>query len=472
MKLINTSKNTLYIEDLDLHIPYKEGEIEEVSPDRLKKSRCLRNFIINGMLEVIEYNKNERIENSLMYFKNKMEDKQKEQESPEEIYSDTEHDKDTIELNIHGIFYDAGGYGKVNRNLAMNLVKAGFKVRITPKRSQNQLNKDELSEIITLEKTKISRNHISIDSIIPSFAEASSGKYKVLYTTIESYTVPKQFIESCRMYQEIWVTSEWSASILRKYTDQPVYCVPTGADINIYTEKGPKLDFRPNINKFVFVSVFGWNYRKGYDVLLKSYFDEFRADDDVSLLIMSRYQTGTRKFHRNKIRDDIDEIMREFPNKDLPHVVRYSQILPENQMPQLYRACDCFVLPSRGEGGNLCAPEASMCGLPIIMTNCSGQQGYLRQDNSYMIEIDKLVETQPGQFKIHYWDGQKFPALTSKSVHDQLRKAMRSAYENYSEAKEKNKRMQKLILEKFTWKHTAESAAKRLNKIYKKIRGQ
>ena len=42
--------------------------------------------------------------------------------------------------------------------------------------------------------------------------------------------------------------------------------------------------------------------------------------------------------------------MEDLPNKDMQHVVRYSQVIPELQMPQLYRSADCFVLPSRGEG--------------------------------------------------------------------------------------------------------------------------
>ncbi len=131
-------------------------------------------------------------------------------------------------------------------------------------------------------------------------------------------------------------------------------------------------------------------------------------------------------------------------------------------MPEIYRAAHVFVLPSRGESIGLPPLEASMCGLPVIMTNCSGQQTYLREDNSYMIEIDRLQEIQSGQMHVHFWDGQKFPALTSPKVHEQLKKAMRSVYENYDEAKIRNGRMKKFILENFTWNHTANAASKRL----------
>jgi len=266
--------------------------------------------------------------------------------------------------------------------------------------------------------------------------------------------------------------SEWSASILRKYLpDRPIYAIKTGVDTSIYTEEGDRFDFKPNIKGFVFLSVFAWNYRKGPDVLCKAYFDEFSQADDVSLLIMSRYQSGRTRHHREKIRLDIDKYMESYPNKDMPHVVRFNQMLPESDMPKLYRAADAFILTTRGEGGGLPPLEASLCGLPIIMTNCSGQQGYLRDDNAYMIDIDRIAPVQPGQMHLHYWDGHEFPQLTSPSVHDQVKQHMRRVYENQSEARQRNRKMQQLIHQEFTWTHTANAAIERLKEINKKLKG-
>lgn len=472
MKIINQSHNTIYVEELDLHLPFQDEDPISVDPEALKKSRELRSIVLSDFIAIHEYDPNERIEASLVYLKNK--NKQPVDTGPMVLPDPPEllTADDEIEVKIHGIFYDAGGYAKVNRNLAIKLAEAGFKVQVDAKRSINQLNEDELSKIAALSRTKLSKKHILIDSIIPSFTEVSTGIYKILYTTIESYSIPKQFQECCQQYDEIWLTSEWSAETLRKYVkDKPIYAISTGVDPELYHERGPRFDLRPNVKSFVFLSIFGWNYRKGYDVLLKSYFEEFSADDDVSLVIMSRYQTGQSRFHKNKIKDDIDKIIQEFPNRDLPHVVRYSKVIPEQDMPKLYRAANCFILTSRGEGGCLPPLEASLCGLPIIMTNCSGQQGYLRPDNSYPIEIDRLQEIQPGQMHLHYWDGQLFPALTSPQVLQQVKQAMRSVVTNQSEAQTRNQRLQKMIMEHFTWNHTANAASQRIKEIARKLRG-
>ncbi len=470
----NISNNTLYLSDIDIHIPYKNGEEEELEPDLLKRSKCLRGFLIHGMLEIVKSDPNETIESSIVFLRNKAREKKTLEKPDEPEYIDTQSAAltsatDELEVRVHGIFFDAGGYGKVNRNFALKLSEAGVKVKIDPKNSQNQLKRTELTDIIQLTKTNLSRNHISIDSIIPSFSEYSTGKYRILYTTIESYTVPKQFLDCCQFYNEIWVTSPWSASILQKETKIPIYVVPAGVDHELYTEVGPRFDFKPNIKDFVFVSVFGWSYRKGYDVLLKAYFDEFSADDNVSLLIVSRYQSQTSRFHRNRIKDDINKIMEGFPNKNMPHLVRYSQVTPEEDMPKLYRSAHCFVLPSRGEGSCLPPVEASLCGLPVIMTNVSGQQMYLRKDNSFCIEMDRLEEMKPGQMHLHFWDGQKFPALTSDKVHNDLRQSMRYVFTNYDEAKKRNRNLQKLIKENFTWNNTANTALKRLQEIKEKM---
>jgi len=421
-------------------------------------------------VEIVEHDPNEQVEISVVYLKKRF--KEVKLDKPEEIECDStlERNEDDIEVKIRGLFYDASGYGKVNRNLALKLKDAGFIVRIEPKKSSTQLNQAELTSVAVMEKTKVSRNHILIDSVVPSMGEMSTGRFKVLYTTVESYTVPKQFIECCKAYNEIWVTSKWSASILKKEIKNiPIYVVVPGVDPDLYTIEGEKFDFGPKVKDFVFVSVFGWSYRKGYDVLLKAYFEEFTEHDNVSLLLVTRYQGSTSKSNRDRIKNDIAKIIEKYPNKDLPHVTRYSQLVPENDMPLIYRAANCFVLPSRGEG--ICIPpmEAAMCGLPVISTNCSGQQQYLTHNNSYLIEIDNLVKIQTGQMHVHYWDNQKFPALTSDKVLYQLGKVMRRVYNNIEKAKNRTQMLRTNILQNYTWTHTANSASQRLKQIHEKM---
>ena len=48
---------------------------------------------------------------------------------------------------------------------------------------------------------------------------------------------------------------------------------------------------------------------------------------------------------------------------------------------------------------------------------------------------------------------------------------MRHVVDNYDEAKSRNRKLQHLILNEFTWNNTANTAAERLREIWKKMKG-
>ena len=464
MRVKNVSNNTVFVDDLDLHI-ICDGNSIELSEDTLLKSRGLRSLIYNGQLKIVKYDLNVQIEKSIVFAMKEV--GMAVVEEPEPIQSVSSGCE--IEVKINGIFYEAGGYAKVNRYLAKNLVQKGVKVQIAPKKGQNQLNRDELEDIACLERTTIGRDYIGIDSIIPSFSESSSAKYKVLYTTVEAYSLPTQFIDCCKQYHEVWVTSNHGYQILRKYIQNiPIYIVPTGVDPIIYNEDVEPVVFNPKLKDFVFLSVFGWSWRKGYDLLLKAYFEAFSNQDPVSLLMFSRYMQGIKPAHQQKIQQDIDKIIGKRDKNKLPHYKVSSKIAPENMMPQIYSSCDAFVLASRGEGTNLPVCEASLCGLPVISTNVSGQRIYLKHDNSYLIEKDRLANLATGLCHVNFWDAQIMPSLSSQKCVDDLSEHMRFVFENLEQAKQKNKRLQDLLLKKFNWMDAAELAFERLKKIKEK----
>jgi|TARA_Y100000310_G_scaffold118187_1_gene116990 glycosyltransferase involved in cell wall biosynthesis len=456
VKFLNLTKNTVYLEDIDLYIPFTES-VQEIDTELVKKSKAFQLFVKIGSLDIIEANES-RIEQNLKRLQNQVPQKEEKEESnmPE---------SDQLQVKIKGHFEEAGGYAKVNRNLALGLDRLGVDVCIETSGSQSELNELELRQLAKYKK-KPNRNAIHIDSVVPSFGGLSTGKYNILYTTIESYSAPKQFLEALYNYNEIWVVSEFCKEILERYgIKQKIYVVPDGINTDLYVNKGDKYEFRPSLNKFVFVSVFSWSYRKGYDVLLKSYLQEFTAEDNVSLLIVSRFQNSPS---RNKvIKQEIDKYVKQCENP--PHIARCSQIIPEFMMPNLYRACNAFVLLSRGEGFCLPYCESSLCGLPVIATNCSGQTMYLNDKNSYLVEPDVIRPMPEGLMHVHYWDNQEFPSLTSDEVIRQSGCAMRKVYENYSAAKQKNNKLKKFIAEHYNILTVAQIAKDRLDEIWSKL---
>ena len=464
MEFLNLTNNTIYLDDIDVYLPF-EDIVQELDTESTKKSKSFQLLVKTGKIKVVEVN-NSRIEKNMQRLSQQFEFDQELAKLSEEHIDYDEIELDGMNILIQGHFEDAGGYAKVNRNLATGLQSLGANVFIKSLGPGGDLTEIEAQQLAPL-KRKPPRKSIHIDSIVPSFSNISTGIHNILYTTVESYTVPNQFIQALNAYNEVWVVSDFCKEVLEKYTDREVFVLPDGIDVKLYLEEGDAYKFRPELNPFVFVSVFGWSYRKGYDVLLKSYLQEFSGDDPVSLLIMSRFHNNAKQ--DKIIKSEIDKYIKEYGGDNPAHIVRCSKVVPEYLMPALYRACDAYAGFSRGEGFFLPAAEASLCGLPIIATNATGQTMFLKKDNSFLLEPDEIVEIPPGLFQVHYWDNQKFPKLTSNKTIKEAGTLMRDVFVNYNKAKLKNKKLQKLVRNQFDKMIVAKTAYKRLEQIWSQL---
>lgn len=470
MKFVNKTNNTIYIKSIDRSIPY-DDQVREISEDELLRSPLFANLIFMGQIDVVEFG-NSRIENNIrksLEKMSKLRSKLKKVIKSENTISpndDTEdHNELSNEIVIKGHFIEGGGYAKCNRNLAKELSRRGYNVKIEVSGSaKNELSPKE-SSILNKMKGHGSKNSIRIDSMIPTFSNISSGKFKILYTTIESTTIPEQFIEACQNYNEIWVTSDFCKEVLEKHDiSVPIIVMPNSIDTDLYTIEGNEYQFHPPLNDFVFVSVFGWSYRKGYDVLLKAYLQEFTSEDNVSLLLVSKAQGGP-----DVIRKEVNKYIKEYCLEKAPHIARCSKSIPESVMPDLYRASDAFVLYSRGEGFCLPCCEASLCGIPVISTNCSGQSMFLNHDNSYLLEPDSYAKVERGTMNVHYWDGQEFPQLRSENCIQEASNLLREVYDNYDEAVRKNEKLRKHIIDNYSISKAIDNIDIRLQQLRDKL---
>lgn len=467
MKFINRTNNTVYLPDIDRCVEFTDGRVEEISSDDILKSEAFQAMIMLKGFEIVSINES-RIERNLERVQKKMATLKK--LTSTESLSKTKVEDGPIdesrEVFIKGHFLEAGGYAKFNRNLALGLRNRGVNVKINILGSKSQINDEELSQINSLRGTP-SRNAIKIDSMIPSFGSYSSGRHSILYTTIESNTIPPQFLDIARQYREIWVTSDFCKQVLQKAgLTQRISVMPCSIDTKLYTTDGDVYNFRPSLKPFVFVSVFNWSYRKGYDVLLKAYLNEFSGNDNVSLLLVSRVAGDSSK--SDIIRQSVDRFIKECDNSNPPHIARCSKTIPESQMPALYRACNAFVLFSRGEGFGLPYCEASLCGLPIIGSRCSAQTMFLNDENSRLLEVDSFQRIAPGTMNVHYWDNQEFPSFNSQKSLMQARQLLRDVYSNYTAAKKRNEKLRKAILSNYSIDTVVEQVRGRLEEIWSK----
>ncbi|MCL5071239.1 MAG: glycosyltransferase, partial [Actinobacteria bacterium] len=217
---------------------------------------------------------------------------------------------------------------------------------------------------------------------------------------------------------------------------EKVSVLPDAVDIERFND-----DIKPltlftgtrNRSCFKFLSVFDWVLKKGWDVLIEAYVKEFDRQEDVCLFIKTFSYLG---MPIGKIKEIIYETIKKKTKKhseNIPGIIILEKILSQDEMPGLYSSCDCFVLPSRGEGWGRPYMEAMASGVSVIGTGYGGNTDFMNDSNSFL--IDYKLEPVPEQGIIEYPDasGKKWAEPSC----EHLMYLMRFVYENRICAKEK-----------------------------------
>lgn len=377
----------------------------------------------------------------------------------------------------------------MNREYVKRLLDRGWDVRIEAINTPHEIEKDQIEFFSSLGRGP-NANWAIIDPVVEARNPAAmvpsppdsvrvfahlpitrvprpARGQRVIFTMMESQKVNDNFINGrCnKFYEECWTPTEYNKKVfLEKGLKIPCKVTPIGIDPSFHPDNA--IDLNLNFKSygenapeqptgFTFLSVFRWSYRKGYDVLIRAFLEEFKKDDDVSLAIISRHAA---MIHKQEFRDAVDFGIQteynKYAKRNSPNVYWCGDIIPMELMPSMYNIGDCFISCSRGEGFCIPVIEASKMGLPIIAPRHTGFTDYLDNDNSYLFDVDEWVvcNTIPEwkQWITAEFNGQLFPRFGQASV-EQVRKQMRRVKENYEEAQRKNEDLKKVVDQKFSW---------------------
>jgi hypothetical protein len=202
---------------------------------------------------------------------------------------------------------------------------------------------------------------------------------------------------------------------------------------------------------YTFLSIFEWGERKCPELLLKAFNDEFRASDPVVLVCkVINVDPGV----------DVEEQVRRLNLDSTGGRVRIvlNNVVPSYQLGMLYRAADCFVLTTRGEGWGMPIIEAMACGLPVIATDWSAYCDFMNQENAYPLKVERLV---PAEAKCPYYKG--FRWAEPSYVH--CRQLLRHVFENPDEARARGAQAAEDVRSHWTWDKAADAIISRLDAI-------
>merc|ERR1711871_1588204 len=296
--------------------------------------------------------------------------------------------------------------------------------------------------------------------------------YTIGRTMFETDRLPRGWETRCNGHDEVWVPTEFHRRIFEDagVSKEKLWVLAEPVDTAFYRPGVPplmleELPFAQHEKvhvalskcKFKFLSIFKWERRKGFDILLEAFLREFDAKDGACLFIRAAQYHGDITFD-NEVSSTLQK--HHLSGNERGSIFLIDHAISGDDLPRLYAAADAFVLPSRGEGWGRPHVEAMACGLPVIATNWSGPTEYLTDENSFPLSFNGLEEITEGAFRGHMW--------ASPSV-DHLRQLMRYVMEHPDLAKQRGDQARQDMVTRFEPQRLADSVRGRLQHIQNRL---
>ncbi len=317
---------------------------------------------------------------------------------------------------------DPSGYADEARHFAFALDEAGAAVaaraiawndriaRLSPHRErqlQTLLARPQAHSFASVQVSHI---------LAPHFRRDPNARANVGRTMFETDRLPAGWAEACAQMDAVWVPGAFNRETFARagVPVEKLRVVPGAIDLAPYHARPAPLVIA-GARGYNFLSVFDWTLRKGWDVLTQAFVETFRADEDVALILKTHASLGysTAQIadmtgaHLARLGHDLNRI---------PDIIFQEGDLAETDMPALYRAADCFVLPTRGEGWGRPFMEAMAAERPVIATDWGGQTAFVTAQNSFLldyavVEVPPVAWNETPTYRGHRWAEPSLPHL-------------------------------------------------------------
>jgi glycosyltransferase involved in cell wall biosynthesis len=355
-------------------------------------------------------------------------------------------------IAFRAAMYDGSGYADEARGIVFALHRAGVSVHLQPfglqHDAQSLLTAEEREILETLKHQSIDMDRGVYFQHCPAhdFNVFMRCRHLVGRTMYETDSIPDGWRDHCEAMDEVWVPGKFncetfaSAGVAR----ERLHALPGGIDTNLFHPDAEPFAI-PQRRGFNFLSVFEWIDRKGADILLRAYLSEFKADEDVALILKTY---GRPEAHADMLPQLAYMVERQFGMRleDTPPIILLTpDFLSAAELPRLYASADAFVLPTRGEGWGRPFMEALACGCPVIATRWSGQMEFLNDDICYLADCE--LRPVPWNNDVELSAGHQWAEVRV----EHLRKLMRQVFEHRDEAKHKGLRGRAAMASGWQW---------------------
>lgn len=276
--------------------------------------------------------------------------------------------------------------------------------------------------------------------------------------------------------------AEWAQSLL-----QADHCIVPGEfDRRVFSRHVPSVSIAPQgsnpstfksrpswreegSERFTFMFVGGYGFRKGVDVLLAAFLQEFHRSEPVELWLFcvgmgDNFNHLLEAMHdpnqqARRSRGYFNDVARAVRGRRQPINIRVStRAVSPSWMCRHYNRADCVVTATRGEGWCMPITEALLCEKPVIAPRSTAPGEYLDDETAYLVPV---TETAAADISDPFGEGFRKqygePGITYFEPDiDQLRRMMRHVYSNRDEAASKAVKGAVMVRERYDWRSAAE----------------
>jgi len=291
---------------------------------------------------------------------------------------------------------------------------------------------------------------INISFIAMNIHEHFRG-HNVQWIVFESNRVPRHIMQVLHPAAQVWVPSHWGRDVLinNGIRSDRIRVVPEGVNSRQFHPYGRQL-YRQD-RPFRFLSVGKYEQRKSFDETLQAFAQVFGNVPEVELVIKSNYFIDQETKSQS--------LQRRISELGLNNVTVIWGTVEHDQVADLYRSCDVFVFPTKGEGWGFPLIEAAASGMPIITVPYSGHTEFLSTIPDSVVPVDYVLSpiTCP-EYQSYYPDPDNNWGQWARPDVYSIAHAMQHTRANHAILEERALKNSARIRNQFSWTQSVDQA--------------
>lgn len=251
-------------------------------------------------------------------------------------------------------------------------------------------------QILSYENTYYDNYDVVIQKVLPHnlFLNKKYKKNIGLFVLETNNIGRSRCIKNINQMDEVWVPSNQEKICLQKSgVTTPIKTISQPLDTDfILQNKNHKIPLHSGIDRtFKFYFIGEYNERKNLLDLITAFHLAFDVTQPVSLIIKSSVSGLSAQESHKVIEKDIDNLkMKLNISTKYKKEIIITERLSNQDLIGLHNACDCFVMPSKGEAFCRPAAEALVLGKTPIVTNNTGMVDYINNENGFIVKSHRI----------------------------------------------------------------------------------